>query len=99
MSPTINTLVDAGQLAQAVERGDDTYLRLALQGFVPNPVSYLTEADQHSLDLVNGHLLEVKGLGSVDVLGNVALDQLLTALEQVRANPKPGLQNQIELGN
>lgn len=94
-----NAHVDADRLAQAVERRNETYLRLALQGFVPNPVSYLTEADQHSLDLINGHLLEVKGLGSVDVLGDVSLDQLLAVLEHVRANPKPGLQNHIELGN
>lgn len=94
-----NAHVDEGRLAQAVELGDDTYLRLALQGFVPNPVSYLTEADQHSLDLINGHSLDVKGLGTVDVLGEVSLDQLLTALEQVRDNPKPGQQNKIELGN
>lgn len=94
-----NAHVDRDRLARAVEQGDERYLRLALQGFVPNPVSYLTEADQHSLDLLNGHLLEVKGLGSVDVLGDVSLDQLLTALEQVRANPEPWLGNKIELGN
>ncbi len=36
-----NAHVDEGRLAQAVEKGDGTYLRLAHQDFVPNPVSNL----------------------------------------------------------
>lgn len=92
-----NAHVDRDRLAKAVEQGDETYLRLALQGFVPNPVSYLTDADQHSLDLLNGHWLEIKGLGVVDVLGNVSLCQLIDALERVRRGPQPGLGNKIEL--
>jgi hypothetical protein len=56
-----NQHVDQSRLARSVEEGDDAYLRLALQGFVPNPVTYLTEGDQHSLELTNGHLLDVKG--------------------------------------
>jgi hypothetical protein len=92
-----NAHVDRDRLAKAVEQGDEIYLRLALQGFVPNPVSYLTDADQHSLDLINGHWLEIKGLGVVEVLGDASLDQLLDALERVRSDPRPRLQNMIEL--
>lgn len=91
-----NAHVDQEQLAKAVEQRDEGYLQLALQRFVPNPVPYLTEGDQHSLDLINGHWLEIKGWGRVDVLGDVCLDELLYALEQVRGNPEPGLC--IEIG-
>lgn len=91
-----NAHVDRNALAEAVEQGNESYLRLALQGFVPNPVTYLTEGDQHSLDLINGHLLEIKGLGSVDVLGDISLDELLGAVDRIRASPEPG--NHIEIG-
>lgn len=88
--------VDRNSLAKAVEQNDEAYLRLALQGFVPNPVAYLTEGDQHSLDLVNGHWLEIKGWGCVDVLGSVSLDEILDALEQVRSHPEPF--HRLEIG-
>lgn len=85
-----NAHVDENVLAKAVQQGDEAYLRLALQGFVPNPVTYLTEGDQHSLDLTNGHWLEIKGWGSVDVLREVSLDELLSAVDEVSRNPHPG---------
>jgi hypothetical protein len=91
-----NAHVDRNRLAKAVEQGDEAYLRLALQGFVPNPVTYLTEGDQHSLDLTNGHWLEIKGWGGVDVLGDVSLDELLHALERIRSHPEPD--QRVEIG-
>lgn len=91
-----NAHVDRNVLAKAVEQGNEAYLRLALQGFVPNPVTYLTEGDQHSLDLVNGHWLEIKGWGGVDVLGEVSLDEVLDALERVKSHPEPD--HRVEIG-
>lgn len=82
-----NAHVDPNRLARAVENGDLEYLRLALQAFVPNPVTYLTEGDQHSIDLINGHSLQIKGCGTVDVLGQPTSDQLIRAIEEVRARP------------
>jgi hypothetical protein len=82
-----NAYVDRQRLALAVERGDEAYLRMALQGYVPNPVSYLTERDQHSIDLVNGRHLEVKGCGNIAVVRKVSLDQLLETMDQTRAHP------------
>jgi hypothetical protein len=79
-----NAHVDFSKLARAVQENDQKYLRLALQAFVPNPVTYLTEGDQHSIDLLNGHYVKVKGAGSIEVLGAVSLTQLLDALERAR---------------
>ncbi len=79
-----NRHVDQSRLARAVNENDDEYLRYALQGFVPNPVAYLTEGDQHSIDLTNGHYVEVKGGGHFDVLGRVPVRQVLDALEAAR---------------
>lgn len=85
-----NAHVDHDRLAKAVEQGDERYLRLALQGFVPNPVTYLTEGDQHSLDLTNGHRLEIKGWGVISVGPNASQDELLDALHKVRSHSNPG---------
>lgn len=82
-----NAHVDQNRLARAVEEQDEEYLRLALQAFVPNPVTYLTEGDQHSIDLINGHSLEIKGCGGIGLLDGLVLDQLLEKMEHVRANP------------
>jgi hypothetical protein len=82
-----NAHVDRNRLARAVEERDEEYLRFALQAYVPNPVTYLTEGDQHSIDLMNGHHLEIKGCGSISLLDGFVLDQLLEKMEEVRANP------------
>jgi hypothetical protein len=82
-----NAHVDQNRLARAVQEQDEDYLRFALQAYVPNPVTYLTEGDQHSIDLINGHEMEIKGCGTVDVIGEVTLDQLLEKVEQTRAHP------------
>lgn len=82
-----NVHVDPKRLARAVEENDEQYLRLALQAFVPNPVTYLTEGDQHSIDLISGHALQIKGCGTLDVLGQPTIDQLLRAIEELRTCP------------
>ena len=87
MSNPGNHHVDQSRLARAVQENDQAYLRLALQAYVPNPVTYLTEGDQHSIDLINGHAMEIKGCGTVDVINKVTLDQLLEKIEQTRAHP------------
>lgn len=82
-----NGHVDRKRLARAVEENDEEYLRLALQAFVPNPVTYLTAGDQHSIDLINGHSLQIKGCGTIDVLGQPTRDQLFRAIEEARGRP------------
>ncbi len=86
-----NAHVDRNRLARAVNENDETYLRLALQGFVPNPVTYLTEGEQHSIDLINGHAMEIKGCGTVDLINEVTLDQLIEKIEQIRASSDPNI--------
>ncbi len=46
--------VDEGELAQSIAGRDDALVRAALCKHVPNPVTYLTDGDQHSVDLLNG---------------------------------------------
>lgn len=79
-----NAHVESERLARAVDQGDDEYLRLALQAFVPNPVTYLTRGDQHSLDLVNGHYLTIKGHGSVEIGDTTTLSRLVAAMDRAR---------------
>ncbi len=50
-----NAHVDQRRLARAVRDRDDAYVRFASQAFVPNPVTYLTEGDQTSCELVSRH--------------------------------------------
>ena len=75
---------DEKRLARAVRDGDEPAIRKALYPFVPNPVTYLTEGEQSSIDLINGHWLAVKGCGSVDVLDVAPVPVLLDALSRAR---------------
>jgi hypothetical protein len=78
-----NGHVDDSKLAEAVQNNDQTYIRTALQGFVPNPVTYLTEGEQHSIELRNGHLMEVKGSGSFELpVKRFSAEQLTDTLER-----------------
>jgi hypothetical protein len=81
-----NGYVDMQQLAQAVDRNDQQFLRMALQGHVPNRVTFLTEGDQHAIELVNGHQMEVKGAGyfELPIDEPCSADQLKDALERCR---------------
>lgn len=83
-----NAHIDQNRLARAVEEQDEEYLRLALQAYVPNPVTYLTEGNQHSIDVINGGLLQIKGCGEIGIDDTFVLDQLLEKMEDVRANPR-----------
>jgi hypothetical protein len=80
-----NAHVDPARLAKAVNEGDESYLRFALEAFVPNPVTYLTEGDQHSIDVINGHHVDVRGGGSIGLSEAPQLGALLGALEWARS--------------
>jgi hypothetical protein len=81
-----NAHADHWKLGEAVHNRDEQYVRMALQGFVPNPVTYLTEGEQHSINLINGHHLEVKGAGYFELPPFESFDstQLIDALERAR---------------
>jgi len=83
---TGNAHVDHWKLGEAVHNNDEQYVRMALQGFVPNPVTYLTEGEQHSFNLINGHHLEVHGAGYFELPPFESFDstQLIDALERAR---------------
>ncbi len=72
------------RLAKAVREGDEEYLRAALHPHTPNPVTYLTEGDQTSVEVINGWHIEAKGGGTVDLLGDLSVPRLLDALERAR---------------
>ena len=85
-----NGHVDLGRLAKAVDEGDDEYVRFALHSFTPNPVAYLTEGDQHSIDAINGHSISVMGAGDVEVEPETTLEHLLADLHHAKfAYPLP----------
>lgn len=90
-----NAHVDHDALAHAIHVGDEKYIRMALKSFVPNPVTYLTERDQHEVRLTSGHYLEVVGAGACELAdaGRVTKDQILDVLERaVNARPNERLQ-------
>jgi Caspase domain len=72
--------VDFAGLVRAVDEGDNAYLRLAFHAFAPNPVAYLTEGEQHSLDAINGHNVSVPGGGDTEVEPDTTLEELLAEL-------------------
>ena len=68
------------ELAQAVKTNDIPALRRYLQGFVPNPVTFLTEGDQHSLD-VDKYRVRVMGGGETELPDRAfSADELIAAL-------------------
>jgi hypothetical protein len=81
-----NGYVDHDALAYAVHTGEDRYIRMALKSFVPNPVTFLTERDQHEVRLTNGHYLEVVGAGACELADaeRVSRDQILDVLDRAR---------------
>jgi hypothetical protein len=89
-----NAHADFDRLAEAIHSGDDSYVRLALQGLVPNPVTYLTERDQHAVRVVHGHTVAVPGAGEFSLYdppfdGKFTREQLLGALDRaVCAKPR-----------
>lgn len=48
-------------------------------------------------NLVNGHALEVKGLGALDILGSPSVQEICHALERLRESADPGPDNSITL--
>ena len=80
-----NTHVEPHRLARAVDQNDEEYLRLALHAFVPNPVTYLTRGDQHSLEVLNGNHLTIKGNGTVEIGDTVTLSRLVAAVDRARS--------------
>lgn len=91
------TIGGDSELALAIETQDEMAIRRIMYKVAPNPVSYLTQGDQHSLDLVNGHALEVKGLGALDILGSPSVQEICHALERLRESADPGPDNSITL--
>jgi hypothetical protein len=80
-----NAHVDFWKLGEAVHDNDQDYIRMALQGSVPNPVTYLTEGDQHSIELINGHALQVKGVGYFELpFDQFSPVQMMDTLERAR---------------
>jgi hypothetical protein len=79
-----NRHVDRGRFARAVKTNDEAFLRFALQAFTPNPVTYLTEGEQNSVEVLNGHGLSVQGSGRIEVLSRPKPDDLFEALERAR---------------
>jgi len=84
-----NAHVDHNRLALAVRQGDEAYIRMATHSFVPNPVTYLTEGDQHSFELVSGHEVDVKGAGRFDLTDAFSAKELISKLATA-GNAQPG---------
>jgi len=82
--PAVDWKEGEAKLARAAREGDETYLRGALHRHTPNPVTYLTQGDQTSVEVINGWHIEAKGGGSVDLLGDLTLYRVLDALERAR---------------
>jgi len=79
-----DTAAQHTRLAQAVKEGDEDYVRTALCRHVPNPVTYLTEGEQSSVEVMNGWHLGPKGGGTVALVGDLTLARVLHALERAR---------------
>ena len=63
-----NSYVDATELARAVDKQDLRTIVKSLQGItVPNPVAFLTNGRQHSMELISGHHLSIHGAGSIEL--------------------------------
>ena len=73
--------------AFAAALNDEDRIRPALQAFVPNPVTYLTEGEQTSVDLINNHHLEINGGGSFEIPEVVTMGEFLRLLNKARAEP------------
>jgi hypothetical protein len=67
-----HNLSGSAELATAVNVNDQRIIQKELHRFVPNPVTYLTEGQQHVVEITNGHYVEVQGGGSFSLpLGKV----------------------------
>jgi hypothetical protein len=76
---------DEKELAQAVAQREDALVRSVLFKHVPNPVTYLTDGDQHSIDLLSGHFMRVLGAGVVELYDagdTLVAEQVMDALER-----------------
>lgn len=76
-----NAHVDSRRLAEAVKEGDTEYLRMATHAFVPNPVTYLTEADQICFELMSGHSITVEGGDGFELPEAFSASKLIDLLE------------------
>jgi hypothetical protein len=47
-------------------------------------VTYLTEGEQTSVEVINGWYIQPQGGGTVDLLGDLTLDRVLQALKRAR---------------
>ena len=75
---------------------DDAYVRLATQAFVPNPVTYLTEGDQTSFELVSGHRVVLKGAGEFELPARFTGAQLVELLGRAgEAEPEQDLSDSM----
>lgn len=80
-----NSHVDSKRSSRAIRTGtDQAYVAIALQAFTPNPVTYLSAGKQNSIDVINGHALQVVGAGEVELSGEATVAQLSAALEWAR---------------
>jgi hypothetical protein len=85
-----NCYVDATELARAVDNRDLRTIVKSLQGITaPNPVAFLTNGRQHSIELISGHHLSIPGAGSielVDYLGTLTHAGLTDAIARAKFN-------------
>ncbi len=72
-------LSGSADLATAVNLNNQRIIQKELHRFIPNPVTYLTEGQQHVVEITNGHYVEVQGGGSF----SLPLDEVFTA-DQVK---------------
>jgi len=80
-----NAHVDSARLARAVDEGDEQYIRASLHSFVPNPVTYLTQGDQHTIVVTGGHHCEVQGGGYFEIPNrHLPAQELCRALSRAR---------------
>lgn len=81
-----NAHVDSARLARAVWDGDGQYLRFALHAFTPNSVSFITDGQQTSIDVINGHLVQIPGGGETELPDTPSLPRMLDDLDRGRSS-------------
>lgn len=85
-----NSHVDPVDLARAIDNRDWGAIVKSLQGVaIPNPVALLTNARQHSMELIAGVCLSIDGAGSIDLaahLGTLTHTGLADAIDRAKSD-------------
>ncbi|NEP19473.1 MAG: hypothetical protein F6J97_21705 [Leptolyngbya sp. SIO4C1] len=85
-----NSYVDATELARAIDNQDLRTIVKSLQGIAaPNPVAFLTNGRQHSMELISGHYLSIPGAGSIELadhFGTLTHAGLADAIARAKLN-------------